>query len=382
LTAKEEQMDIEQRVVELIATIEPVDEAAAQRALAHHAELAKPPGSLGRVEELGARLAAIARACPPPVPQQPTVVIFAGDHGVLAQGVSPWPQEVTATMVGAFCTGKAAANVIADTVGSQVVVVDVGVVSELPQHPRLRNAKVRPGTADLSQGPALTREDTARALLVGADLADELRRDGVDLLIGGDMGIGNTTSAACLIAAFTSRPAAEVTGRGTGIDDSTYEHKVGIVERALALHCPDPHDPLGVLAAFGGLEHAALCGLILGAAAARIPLVLDGVIVNAAALAAVAFAPCTRGYLIAGHRSVEPGAAVALAALQLEPLLDLQLRLGEGTGALFAVPILRAAAALLGEMSTLTELGAGTPIPTTKPTVTATRHSPPTQPAG
>lgn len=291
-------MDAEQRVLGLVAAIEPADVAAEQRANARHAELAKPSGSLGRVEELGARLAAIARVCPPPVPQRPTVVIFAGDHGVLAQGVSPWPQQVTALMIGAFCAGKAAANVIADAVGAQVAVVDVGVAAELPRHPRLRNAKVRAATADLSQGPALTREDAARALLVGADLAGELQRDRVDLLIGGDMGIGNTTPAACLIAAFTSRPAREVTGRGTGIDDATYEHKLGIVERALALHRPDSHDPLGVLAAFGGLEHAALCGLILGAAAARVPLVLDGVSVNAAALAAVAFAPHARDYLI------------------------------------------------------------------------------------
>lgn len=351
-------MEIEQRVAELAAAVEPADQAAARRANARHAQLAKPHGSLGRVEDLGARLAAIARACPPPVPQRPTVVIFAGDHGVIAQGVSPWPQQVTATMVGAFCAGKAAANVIADAVGAQVVVVDVGVATERPRHPRCRNARVRPGTDDLSQGTALTREDAARALLVGADLVGELQRGGVDLLIGGDMGIGNTTPAACLIAAFTSRPAREVTGRGTGIDDTTYEHKVGIVERALALHRPDPHDPLGVLAAVGGLEHAALCGLILGAAAAHVPLVLDGVIVNAAALAAAAFAPCARDYLIAGHRSVEPGASAALAALRLEPLLDLQLRLGEGTGALLAVPILRAAAALLGGMATLADLGA------------------------
>ncbi|MDA8069034.1 MAG: nicotinate-nucleotide--dimethylbenzimidazole phosphoribosyltransferase, partial [Actinomycetota bacterium] len=323
--------------------------AAGQLAAAQHAALAKPAGSLGRVEELGAQLAAIARVCPPPVPQRPAVVIFAGDHGVLAQGISPWPQEVTAMMIGAFCAGRAAANVIAEVVGAQVVVVDVGVASELPEHPVLRSAKVRSGTADISQGPALTREEAARALLIGAELAAELqRRDGVDLLVGGEMGIGNTTSAACLIAAFTARPAQEITGRGTGIDDDTFQHKLGIVETALARHDPNPRDPLGVLAALGGLEHAALCGLILGAAAARVPLVLDGVSVNAAALAAVAFSPRARDYLIAGHRSVEPGASAALAALRLEPLIDLELRLGEGTGALLALPTVRAAAALLG----------------------------------
>ncbi len=351
--------DSEQRVLELVASIEAADMAAGQLAAAQHAALAKPAGSLGRVEELGAQLAAIARVCPPPVPQRPAVVIFAGDHGVLAQGISPWPQEVTAMMIGAFCAGRAAANVIAEVVGAQVVVVDVGVASELPEHPVLRSAKVRSGTADISQGPALTREEAARALLIGAELAAELqRRDGVDLLVGGEMGIGNTTSAACLIAAFTARPAQEITGRGTGIDDDTFQHKLGIVETALARHDPNPRDPLGVLAALGGLEHAALCGLILGAAAARVPLVLDGVSVNAAALAAVAFSPRARDYLIAGHRSVEPGASAALAALRLEPLIDLELRLGEGTGALLALPTVRAAAALLGKMSTLAELGA------------------------
>ena len=351
--------DGEQRVLELVASIEAADMAAGQLAAAQHAALAKPAGSLGRVEELGAQLAAIARVCPPPVPQRPAVVIFAGDHGVLAQGISPWPQEVTAMMIGAFCAGRAAANVIAEVVGAQVVVVDVGVASELPEHPVLRSAKVRSGTADISQGPALTREEAARALLIGAELAAELqRRDGVDLLVGGEMGIGNTTSAACLIAAFTARPAQEITGRGTGIDDDTFQHKLGIVETALARHDPNPRAPLGVLAALGGLEHAALCGLILGAAAARVPLVLDGVSVNAAALAAVAFSPRARDYLIAGHRSVEPGASAALAALRLEPLIDLELRLGEGTGALLALPTVRAAAALLGKMSTLAELGA------------------------
>ena len=350
-------MDSEQRVLELVASIRAADATAGQLAADRHAALAKPPGSLGRVEELGTRLAAIARACPPPVPQRPAVVIFAGDHGVLAQGVSPWPQEVTAMMIGAFCAGKAAANVIADQVGARVAVVDVGVATELTAHPGLRDAKVRAGTADLSQGPALTREDAARAILVGADLAAELqRRDRVDLLIGGEMGIGNTTSAACLIAAFTSKPAHEVTGRGTGIDEATFDRKLGIVKHALAMHNTNPDDPIGVLAALGGLEHAALCGLILGAAAARLPLVLDGVNVDAAALAAVAFSPQARDYLIAGHRSVEPGATAALAALQLEPLLDLELRLGEGTGALLALPIVRAAAALLGKMSTLADL--------------------------
>lgn len=344
---------------ELVARVAPAARDLYQQAIARHAQLAKPADSLGRLERIGAQLAAIAACCPPPIPQRPALAIFAGDHGVLQQQVSPWPQEVTAMMVGAFCMGKAAANAIAKTVGAQVLVVDIGVAATLPQLEGLRQAKVRAGTADLSQGPAMTRQEAARAVLVGAKLAAELhRRERSDLLIGGDMGIANTTPAACLIAAFTGHTAREVTGRGTGIDDATWERKLAVVERALALHKPDRSDPLAVLAALGGLEHAALCGLMLGSAALRVPFVLDGVNANAAALVAVALAPPARDYLIAGHRSVEPGATAALVDLHLQPVLDLELRLGEGTGGLLAVPIVRAAAAVLAEMTTLGELGA------------------------
>jgi nicotinate-nucleotide--dimethylbenzimidazole phosphoribosyltransferase len=203
----------------------------------------------------------------------------------------------------------------------------------------------------------MTRTEAARALLAGAGVAGELLDAGADLLVTGDMGIANTTPAACLVAAFTGRPAAAVTGRGTGIDDATLAVKVKVVERALVLHAPDPADPLGVLAAVGGLEHAALAGLVLAGAAARVPVVLDGVNADAAALAACAFAPAAVGYLVAGHRSVEPGASAALDALRLDPLLDLGMRLGEGTGALLAVPIVRSAAAVLGGMATFAEAG-------------------------
>ncbi|MGH3046424.1 MAG: nicotinate-nucleotide--dimethylbenzimidazole phosphoribosyltransferase [Gaiellaceae bacterium] len=357
-------MELEQRVDELAAAIAAIDEGSAAEARERHDSLVKPRGSLGRLEDLGVRLAAIARACPPLVPEQAAVVVCAGDHGVLAQGVSPWPQEVTAAMVRTFCAGKAAINVLADTIGARVSVLDVGVASDLPPHPRLRSAKVRPGTRDLSLEPALTREEAARAILAGAGVVDELCRAGVDLVIGGDMGIGNTTPSACLIGAFTGLPASEVTGRGTGIDDATYEHKISVVEAALHLHRPDARDPLGALASVGGLEHAALCGLFLGAAARRLPVILDGVAADAGALAAAAFAPDVRGYLIAGHRSVEPGASAALAELELEPVLDLHLRLGEGTGALLALPLVRAAAAVLRDMATLADLAVGEPADT------------------
>ncbi len=348
---------VEERVWELSALVSPVDRDAGAQARRRHLRLVKPPGSLGMLEELGARLAAIAARCPPPIPARPMVVVAAGDHGVRGRGVSPWPSEVTAGMCRTICGGGAGVNALAEVVGAQVTVLDVGVTSELAEHPRLRRARIRAGTADLSEGPAMTREEAGRAILAGAGLAEELCAEGIDLLVTGDMGIANTTAAGCLIAAFTGRSAEEVTGRGTGIDDAAFERKVKVVGGALRLHSPDPSDPLGVLGAVGGLEHAALAGLILGGAVAGVPVILDGVTTNAAALVAHALCPRVAGYLTAGHRSTEPGAAVALRCLGLDPLLELGMRLGEGTGGLLAVPIVRAAAAALGEMLTFEEAG-------------------------
>lgn len=353
-------MSVEDRARELTEEVEPADSAAVAEARERHLQLAKPPGSLGRLEELGARLAAMAGVCPPPVPESPAVVVAAGDHGVLERGVSPWPQEITAMMVENFCGGGAAVNALARTAGARLSVLDVGVAAELERHPMLRQAKVRPGTDDLSRGPAMSREEAARAILAGSGVAEELiESGGVDLLVTGDMGIGNTTPAACLIAAFTGWEAREVTGRGTGIDDATFELKVGVVEEALELHAPDPADPLDVLAAVGGLEHAALAGVILTGAVYGVPVVLDGVVSNSAALVARALAPAAMEYMVAGHLSAEPGAKIALEKLGLEPLLDLDMRLGEGTGGLLAVPLVQAAARALGEMATLEDLGVG-----------------------
>jgi len=349
---------LEDHVSELAGEVEPADVSAREAARELHQRLLKPPGSLGRLEDLGARLAGMAGASPPPLPENPAVVICAGDHGVLGQGVSPWPKEVTAAMVENFCAGSAAVNALARTVGARVSVLDAGVASELERHPLLRDAKVRPGTSALSDGPAMSREEGARAILAGAGVAEELiESGGVDLLVTGDMGIGNTTPAACLVAAFTGRSAREVTGRGTGIDDATLELKTSVVEKALDLHSPDPTDPLGVLAALGGLEHAALVGVILMGALYGVPVLLDGVVSNSAALTARSLAPHSVDYLVAGHLSFEPGARVALEKLDLQPLLDLEMRLGEGTGALLAVPLVQAAARVLGEMTTLDEAG-------------------------
>lgn len=354
--------DLGERVAALAARVIPTDERSAEQARERYDGLVKPPGSLGRLEQLGAQLGAIARTCPPPVPNRATVVVCAGDHGVLAQGVSPWPQQITAQMVQTFCAGRAAINVLAETIAAEVTVLDVGVATDLPAHPRLHNKKVRPGSRDLSNEPALTRAEAAQALLAGASLATELHQRGAEIIIGGDMGIGNTTAGACLIATFTGLPATQTTGRGTGIDDTTHQRKTALVQAALELHHPDPTDPLAVLACFGGLEHAALCGLYLAAASNQLPVLLDGVAANAAALAAAALTPHIHGYLIGGHRSTEPGAIAALAALNLQPLLDLQLRLGEGTGALLALPLLRAAAATLHDMATVAELANSHPV--------------------
>jgi nicotinate-nucleotide--dimethylbenzimidazole phosphoribosyltransferase len=351
---------LEDRVVELAAEIPPPDEAAAERARRRHLRLTKPPFSLGQLEELGARLAGMAGECPPPVPKSPAVIVCAGDHGVLERGVSPWPQAVTAAMVNNFCRGGAAVNAIAKTVGARVSVLDVGVAGELERHPLLRAAKVRPGTGDLTRGPAMRREEAARAVMAGAGVAEELvESGGVDLLVAGDMGIGNTTPAACLISAFTGSPPEETTGRGTGIDEATLKLKISVVKEALELHAPDPEDPLGVLAQIGGLEHAAIVGVILAGAVYGVPVILDGVVSDSAALAARALAPHSAGYVIAGHRSAEPGARISLRSLNLHPLLDLDLRLGEGTGGLLAVPLVQAAARTLAEMATLEEISIG-----------------------
>ncbi len=352
-------MAVEDRVRELAGEVRPLDENAVARARERHLTLTKPPGSLGRLEEIGARLAGMAGVVPPPVPWSPAVVVCAGDHGVLARGVSPWPREVTAAMVGNFCAGGAAVNAIARSVGARISVLDVGVATELERHPLLRAAKKRAGTDDLSRGPAMGREDAARAVMSGAGIAGELIESGVDLLVTGDMGIANTTPAAALISAFTGRPPEQTTGRGTGIDDETFELKVRVVEEALRLHEPDTTDPLGTLAALGGLEHAAIAGIILTGAVYEVPVVLDGVVSNSSALVARTLAPESVGYTIAGHLSVEPGATAALEYLGLEPVLDLRMRLGEGTGGLLAVPVVQAAARVLGEMATMEEAGIG-----------------------
>ncbi|MEU4713089.1 nicotinate-nucleotide--dimethylbenzimidazole phosphoribosyltransferase [Micromonospora purpureochromogenes] len=350
-----------------IAAIGPLDEPAMAAARDLQARLTKPAGSLGALEELSVRLAGLAGACPPPLPEPAAVAIFAGDHGVHAQGVTPWPQEVTAQMIANFLAGGAVVNAFARQAGASVTVVDVGVATPLPVDPdvtddpavgpRLVAANVRRGTRDMTVTAALTRDEARAALETGIRIAGELVDAGAGILLTGDMGIGNTTPSAALVAALTGTDPAEATGRGTGVDDETYRRKVGVVRTALDRHRPDPADPLGVLAAVGGLEHAALAGLILGAAARRVPVLLDGVIAASAALVAAALAPDAVGAMVAGHRSAEPGATVALRHLGLDPLIDLGLRLGEGTGALLALPVVTGAVRVLHEVATFDSAG-------------------------
>ncbi|QYN32936.1 nicotinate-nucleotide--dimethylbenzimidazole phosphoribosyltransferase [Pseudonocardia sp. DSM 110487] len=350
----EEPMDL---LTETVAAIEPVDSAARAAAAERLDRMTKPRGALGRVEDLAVTLAGIAAACPPPVPEPAAVAVFAADHGVHAQGVTPWPQEVTAQMVANFLAGGAVVNAFARRLGVEVCVVDVGVAAPLDPAPGLLPRRVADGTADLATGPALTREQALAAVEVGIETARDLVAAGNRCLVTGDMGIANTTAAAVLISVFTGAEPGEATGRGTGIDDETLARKTAVVAAALARHRPDPADPLGVLAAVGGLEHAALAGFVLAGAALRVPVLLDGVNAGAAALAAAAFSPDARAYWVAGHRSAEPGHTRALSHLRLDPLLDLGMRLGEGTGALLALPVLQSAAQATQDVATFDAAG-------------------------
>jgi nicotinate-nucleotide--dimethylbenzimidazole phosphoribosyltransferase len=342
-----------------LAAITGVDHLAMDEAREHHGRLTKPAGSLGELEALGIQLAGIARSSPPPVPEPATVAVFAGDHGVVSAGVTPWPSEVTRQMVGNFCAGGAAINAIARQVGAEVVVVDVGVNGDLDPAPNLLRRKVRHGTANIVDQPAMTRPEAQAALDVGAEVARELVASGARCLLTGDMGIGNTTPSAALISFFTGQPAADVVGRGTGIDDAMLVHKVSVVEAALARTSGEvaPDDALGALASLGGLEIAGLVGFIVGGAAAGVPVVVDGVIAAAALVTAAALCPTVTEYCIAGHRSAEPGSRAVLTFLGLRPLLRLELRLGEGTGACLALPLVQAAARILNEMSTFDQAG-------------------------
>lgn len=318
--------------------------------------LTKPQGSLGRLEELSIKLAGIQGK---PIPQirHKAVITMAGDHGVVAEGVGNWPQEVTAQMIYNFLRGGAGINVLARQVGARVVVVDMGVAADLEPHPQLISRKIARGTQNMFLRPAMTPQQAVTAIETGIEVVGGEVAKGFDIVGTGDMGIGNTTASSAICAAMTGEPAAEVTGRGTGISDEQLAHKIEVVKRALAVNRPDPKQPLDVLAKVGGFEIGGLVGVMLAAAAYRIPVVIDGFISGAAALIATALAPRLRDFLIAAHVSAEPGHKVLLRHLRLTPLLDLGMRLGEGTGAVLGIFLAEAAARILAEMSTFAEAG-------------------------
>lgn len=334
-----------------------LDENAMARARERQAVLTKPAGSLGRLEELSIRLAGMTGRLDPPL-RDAVVFTLASDHGVAEEGVSAYPREVTPQMVLNFLRGGAAINVLAREVGARVVVADMGVDADLPSDPGLRSLKIRRGTANIARGPAMTVEEASRAIDAGRALVRDESRAGLDVVLTGDMGIANTTASAAIICAFTGLSPAVVVGRGTGVDDEGLTRKRDAVARALAVNADAiASGPLETLAAVGGLEIAALAGVIIEAAAERKPVIIDGFISGAAALVASALEPGVSGYLIASHRSQELGHGPVLERLGLAPLLDLELRLGEGTGAALALPLVRAAVRLLNEMATFGEAG-------------------------
>ena len=339
---------------ETIQRIGPLDEAAMEKARARQDSLTKPRGSLGRLEELATQLAGI-QGRPIPRVERKAVITMAADHGVAREGVSAYPVEVTGQMVANFLAGGAAINVLARQAGARVVVVDMGVAVDLPAHSGLIDRKIGRGTRSLTRGPAMDRDEAIRAVEVGIEIVEAEIERGLDVVATGDMGIGNTTPSSALVAVLVGADVRAATGRGTGVDDAGLERKIEAIRRGIAVNRPDPADPLDVLNKLGGFEIAGLVGVILGAAASRTAVVVDGFISGAAALVAAGLAPAVRPYLIAGHRSVEAGHSLALQHLGLRPLLDLEMRLGEGTGAVLAMGILEAAALILAEMATFAD---------------------------
>jgi len=336
--------------------IKPVEARYLDMAKARLDNLTKPPGSLGRLEEFAQRLAAIQATGDPAIDKK-IIFVFAADHGVTDENVSAFPKEVTSQMVYNFLGGGAAINVLAGHAGAEVVVVDIGVDFDFAGANGLVHRKVVRGTKNFVKGPAMTRDETMRCIEVGADLAREYAAKGYNLFGTGEMGIGNTTPSSAIAAVLTGRPVSEVTGRGTGISDSGFDAKVRVIEEGIRFNRPDPLDPLDVLSKVGGAEIAGITGLILGAADCRIPVVIDGLISTAGALIAYSIEPAVRDYMFAGHRSVEAGHMSMLKKMSLQPIVDLDLRLGEGTGGALAMLLIEAGLKIYKEMATFDEAG-------------------------
>jgi nicotinate-nucleotide--dimethylbenzimidazole phosphoribosyltransferase len=336
--------------------IAPLNEAMQAAARERQNNLTKPPGSLGRLEELSIQLAGILGQERPSITRK-AVIVMAGDHGVVAEGVSAFPAEVTPQMVMNFLYGGAAINVLAKVAGARVIIVDMGVAVDMPDHPDLIKRKIAYGTQNMAVGPAMTRQQAEAALQAGIDIVTAEIEKGLDLVAIGEMGIGNTTPATAITAVFTGLPVADLTGRGTGVDDAGLAKKVAVIKRALAVNKPDASDAMDVLMKVGGLEIAGLAGVVIGAAAQRVPVVIDGFISSAAALVAAELVPAVKPYLIGSHESVEVGHQAILQRLGIRPLFDLDMRLGEGTGAAIAFNIIEGAARVLDEMATFAEAG-------------------------
>ncbi|MCY3894944.1 MAG: nicotinate-nucleotide--dimethylbenzimidazole phosphoribosyltransferase [Chloroflexi bacterium] len=351
------------RLDEVVAGIRPADAEAKRAAIRRQQRLTKPPGSLGRLEEIAIQLAGIF-GTEQPTARNTTVIVAAADHGVVAQGVTGYPQAVTAQMVLNFLAGGAAVSVMARGRGASLIIVDAGVATPLPAHPDLRVVSAGRGTRDMTQGPAMTREQAEACISAGVGFALDAAEAGAHVIATGDMGIGNTTAASAITAALTGAPARLTTGRGTGRSDLELEHKVACVERALDVNRPHAADGVDVLRTVGGFEIGVLAGVVLGGALARRAVMLDGFVSGAAGLIAQSLCPTVLDYLIAGHRSAEPGHRIALNHLGLQPLLDLDMRLGEGTGALLATGLVEIAAACLSDMATFEEAGVSDRAPT------------------
>lgn len=343
-------------IASTIDAIHPLDAEAMAKARARQDRLTKPRGSLGRLEELSIQLAGVRGETTPRLVHK-VIVTMAGDHGVVAEGVSAYPQEVTAQMVYNFLRGGAGISVLAKHIGARVVVVDIGVAATLKPSPGLVSKRVAPGTANMAKGPAMSREKALLAIRAGIEVVEEELGKGLDIVGTGDMGIGNTTPSSAICAVMTGEPVSLVTGRGTGVDDAQLAHKTKVIEKSLTLNRPDARDPLDVLSRVGGFEIGGLAGVMLGAAAHRVPVVIDGFISGAAALIATSLCPRLKDYLIASHVSVEPGHQAILRHVGLRPLFDLDLRLGEGTGAALGISLAEVSVKLLAEMATFGEAG-------------------------
>lgn len=345
---------------ETVECIGPTNSGALEKARVRHDQLTKPQGALGRLEELAITIAGITGRALPSITSK-AVIVIAGDHGVVADGVSLYPQDVTPQMVMNFVKGGAAINVLARHAGTRVIVVDMGVAAELGPADGLVSRKIAPGTGNIARGPAMTRAQAIHAVEAGIEVFENEKARGLDIVATGDMGIGNTTASSAICAAITGAPVEAITGPGTGLDRNRVTDKAAVVDKALRVNEPDPQDGLDVLSKVGGFEIGGLAGVILGAAASRTPVVLDGFISGAAALIAVTLCPRAKDYLIAGHLSPEPGHAVLLEYLGLKPFLDLGMRLGEGTGAVLGISIAEAAVNVLSGMATFEEAGISGP---------------------